>query len=536
MCGWRKKSTKKHLDIYCNRKKFLLQANYQDQLESTLKSISDCYQGLGDYKKSLDYLQKYSALHDTLNAIAKTEATARLERKYSLAQKEKEIQLLNQEKVIRQEETDHQRLLKNIFIGGVAVLLLIAFLLWNRYRLKRRTSVQLEEKNLVIQQEKERADELRKRAEQSEKFKSQFLANMSHEIRTPMNAIMGLTNLMMDEEDEGKRIQYLSAVKKSSENLLVILNDILDLSKLEAGKVELEKIPFRIGEPFHFVYETLQLKAREKGLQWKLNIDEQLPPIFLGDPARLIQVLLNLAGNAMKFTERGSVEMTVKSLSKEIQKPVPGKPTQIKISIIDTGIGIPKEKVDTIFQSFTQANTSDNRKYGGTGLGLSISKTLVELMGGTLEVESKENVGSIFSFEVAFEIGTEEQLLARHKDDLTFGEDIGEQLDGIRILVAEDNEYNQMLIVDTLHKFIPNVTVDVCTNGKQLVEMMKSGDFSRKSEVGSRRIKSQESRVKSREKKARIKMEKRRPLKSFRLPTSDFRLIQTLDSRLSTTN
>ena len=475
---YEKKEYEKALRYQLESEKLLNEENNVSQLEQTLLDLSKTYAGLGNYSTAYSYMQRYTALHDTLASADKTNAVAELERKFSLKQKQEEIDILNKEKQLQEEEAQQQRLLKNIFIGGAVLLLFIAFLLWNRFRLKKRTSKQLEEKNIIIQKEKERADEQRNRAEMSEQFKSQFLANMSHEIRTPMNAIMGITNLLMEEENEEKRIKYLSAIKKSSENLLVILNDILDLSKLEAGKVELEKIPFRTHDPFDFVYETFRAKAEGKKLIWKLSVDNNLPQILVGDPARLTQVLLNLVGNAMKFTEKGSVEMRVNKTLVAGETEAESSICLLNISVIDTGIGIPKEKVSDIFQTFTQANSSDNRKYGGTGLGLSISKTLVELMNGTINVKSEHGAGSTFTFTIPLQTGTEEQLLLNQKQELGFGEDIGEELRGLHILVAEDNEYNQMLISDTLQKFIPDVKVLICNNGKEVIQQLTSTNSS----------------------------------------------------------
>ncbi len=185
---------------------------------------------------------------------------------------------MNKEKLLQQKEVAQQRLLKNIFIGSAALLLLLAFLLFNRYQFKQRTSKQLELQNEIIQEEKQRAETAQQRAEKSEQFKSEFLANMSHEIRTPMNAIHGFTNLLFEEEREEKRMQYLNAIKKSSDNLLVLVNDILDLSKMEAGKMQLEKTLFRIGDAAGFIRETFQLKADEKKIDWQVTIENVPPP------------------------------------------------------------------------------------------------------------------------------------------------------------------------------------------------------------------------------------------------------------------
>ena len=293
-----------------------------------------------------------------------------------------------------------------------------------RLRFTRRSQRQLEEKNKLIAEEKEIAEQQRERAERSEKFKQQFLANMSHEIRTPMNAVMGMTNLLLDKNPRSDQFNYLDGIKKSSDNLLHIINDILDLSKVEAGKMELEQIDFSIRDVIEQVKQTLQHKAEEKGLQLLSHVDSAIPEVLISDPVRLNQVLMNLVGNAIKFTEKGSVTLEVRGnaepvdlsrISREASREsADAQPfdrltvTTLQFAITDTGVGIPKDKVQTVFESFSQANASDTRKYGGTGLGLSISKQFVELMGGKIYVESEEGSGTTFSFEINLPIGSPE--------------------------------------------------------------------------------------------------------------------------------
>jgi signal transduction histidine kinase/CheY-like chemotaxis protein/HPt (histidine-containing phosphotransfer) domain-containing protein len=443
--------------IYLKKSEEILEeAQYLDQLQYTFKSLSETYRALGNTEMAYQYLAKYSTLHDTLTAIAKTNATAELERKFSIAQKEKEIELLNKDNLLQEEEAKQQRLLKNIFIGGAALLLLVAFLLLNRYRLKQQAAAQLEEKNKLIEREKQRA-------EQSEKFKSQFLANMSHEIRTPLNAISGFTHLLFDVNDENKRLQYLNAIKKSSDNLMVVINDVLDLSKLEAGKMELKKNPFRLTELLHFIYESFQLKAAEKKLEWKIEQSENLTEYVSGDAPRLTQVLMNLAGNAFKFTGRGAVRLQATA--------EPGG--FIRFAVTDSGPGIAASQMRNVFESFVQADAGDRHQSGGTGLGLTISRNLVALMGGTLQVISEEGKGAVFFFSIPLEAANENEWLRHQQRELIYEEDLGEELEGIQVLAAEDNEYNRLLLSDTLKKFIPRVNLSVFNDGKELTDWLQ---------------------------------------------------------------
>lgn len=307
-------------------------------------------------------------------------------------------------------------------------------------------------------------DQLRIRAEESEKHEQQFLANMSHEIRTPMNAVLGMTNLLLDTKMDERQLKYLTAINTSSKNLLVIINDILDLSKMEAGKMEIETIPFRMHEVIDNVFETNRVKAEESGLRFAANVDPTLPAIVKGDPTRLNQILTNLCSNAIKFTERGSVTINV-------SKQANGK--YIKFSVKDTGIGIPEDKLHLLFSNFKQVDSSTYRKYGGTGLGLSISKTLIELQGGTVDVKSSHGQGSEFIVSIPFEEASTEEInaMAESKTHDYSG------LDGIRILVAEDNEYNQIVVNDTLEVLIKNVSIDIAENGLIALEKQEANEY-----------------------------------------------------------
>lgn len=463
---------------------YLLQAyNYYKRHEalrdlvSVTRLLADLYSDKKEYAIAYAYMQEYMTAKDSMESKSLKKKALSQQFEFEYDQKQALVRAEQEKKdAVTALQIRNQKLIRNIFIGALAVALIIAGLLFNRYRLKQRTTRQLEEKNKIIEQEKQRA-------ERSEQFKSQFLANMSHEIRTPMNAVMGFTNLLFDEESEQKRMQYLSAIKKSSENLLVVINDVLDLSKLEAGKMRLEKIPFRIREALQFVFESFEMKAEEKGLRLKLEVADDVPEIVLGDSPRLIQVLMNLVGNAIKFTEKGSVTLEItneeprtNSVKLSHLSPLASHVSRLTFHVTDTGIGIPDDQLTKIFDSFAQAHTSDNRKFGGTGLGLTISKNLIEAMDGKLEVNSEEGRGSSFSFTLPFEVATEQQLLQHHKKELIFEEDLGEQLAGISILVAEDNEYNQLLVVDTLKKFIPDVHIEVVPNGKDLLEKLRTAN------------------------------------------------------------
>jgi len=289
-------------------------------------------------------------------------------------------------------------------------------------------------------------------AEESLKVKNEFLANMSHEIRTPLNAVIGFTDLLLETELTSEQKLHLETMRNSGEILLSLINDILDLSKLESGKLEIEEIPFNLYKKVDEVVKLMKIKADEKTISLELTINPNTPKEVIGDPTRLGQILLNLIGNAIKFTNKGSVGVSVNLLEDKTDTSI------ISFEIKDTGIGIVSNKINTVFGAFTQAKSDTSRIYGGTGLGLTIVKKLVNLLMGRIKVESQFGKGSVFKFTLPLRKSLTNSNIIEKAQDLSMEEPLG-----LTILLVDDNKTNQLLGKTRLERW--GCTVDLASNG-----------------------------------------------------------------------
>lgn len=416
-------------------KNLAIKHNYTQQEANAYNQLRDIYTKIGDFENALFYTNAFNTLdrklisYDSAIDIVKAQD-----------------QSMALEKELNEAKLRHQKTVKWVSIA-LAIVLIFA-LLYNYNQIK------------LIKRQKEVIAKEKEKAEASEKLKEQFLANMSHEIRTPMHAISGMTNTLIRNPHPTEQDSYLEAMKTSSDNLLVLLNDILDLSKIESGKLEIEDA---IINPFDIINNVVKIfnhRAIDKGLKLKTQIDKNVPEELVGDPTRLTQILTNLIGNALKFTEEGEILVKVFTSKKN---------TFINYQVVDTGIGIKEDKLESIFNIFEQGQQSKSQIFGGSGLGLSISKRLVELQNGTIWAESEIGKGSIFTFKLPLRIPDS----STYKKALITDEEIkitGRTLQGIKILLVEDDDFNIMVVQDDLDYFIKDYSLTITRNGNEAIE------------------------------------------------------------------
>jgi len=324
---------------------------------------------------------------------------------------------------------------------------------------------ELVQKKSQLEENVKKLEEAKKKVEEGSKAKTEFLSTMSHEIRTPMNAIIGMTNLLAKDNPREDQLEQLEILDFSAKTLLSLINDVLDFSKIESGKIEFEDLDFDLPYLLKGIIESFRFNTQKKGISLKLQVEDDVPEVLLGDSARLTQILNNLVSNAVKFTDEGEVKIGVKKTHQDDNK------VSLQFYVSDTGVGISKDKQEKIFESFTQERTDTSRIFGGTGLGLTISKKLVDLQGGSIRVESTKGEGSTFYVDLEYELGDESQVDKLQSDKRISSKN----LEGIKVLLVEDNLINQKVMTRFLEKWHMEITV--ANNGNEAVDKVNEEHF-----------------------------------------------------------
>jgi len=408
--------------------------------------LAQCYAVKKDFEKAYQYYLIHQELDETLTSELSVIKTATLQ----------------QARLYEQKEAARKERQKLLVIGSIFVLFLLAlFISYRRNQNRKKFNLELIQKNQELQQ-------ARKKAEEAAAVKQNFIATMSHEIRTPMNAVIGFADLLLEEQPKPSQISYLKDLQASGKQLMSILDDLLDFSKMEAHKLHLEKVGFDARNLIMKIGHAYKNIGRKKSIAVDVKfLNDTFDHYLIGDPMRLNQILTNLLDNAVKFTEKGTVQ--IEAWTEEINK----KEVKLLVNVIDTGIGISENNTIKVFESFTQDNVASTRKYGGTGLGLAICKRLVEIQGGKIKVESTLGKGSTFSFFIPYKTASKIDYLKESKV-IASSIDV-ENLKGVRALVVEDNKLNQKILVTILQKW--DIKVEVAATGEDAVNLVNQEKF-----------------------------------------------------------
>ncbi len=422
------------------------------EANNDLKAQAEAYSRLGvlyaDLKKHTDTMPDTSQLKN-LDFIQFTKAGA--EKSIKKIQKESSQQLKAQQK-----ENKFSKLISILSLALISILSLLSLSLYRNNIIRTQSNQLLKEKNNELQAAKEKA-------ERASTARSEFLSTVSHELRTPLNAITGITHLLQEESPKPSQIEYLNSLQFSGNYLLNYINEILEINRIESKNIEVEKIDFDLKKLLRDIQSSLQEFANTNNNKLILEIDSAIPENLIGDPTKLSQIFMNLINNSLKFTRNGQVTVIAKLLRSENQK------ASIYFEVADNGIGIPEDKLESVFESFSQGSVEINRKYGGSGLGLTIVKRLIMILGGEVKLKSQVNLGTILCFSLDFRIEAKKtvEVAAILHDDNDFIEK--------KILLVEDNKINQMITKRMLEK--KHILCEIVENGEDAVEIAKANRY-----------------------------------------------------------
>lgn len=426
-----------------------------EQKSNILLALSSVHEKMLDKNGAYIYLKQHLNLKESISILNNEKLGIDDYESFKETQRLNKIEQLNKQNIEKAKTDKFSKLINILAIALISILSLLSLSLYKNNIIRNKSNLLLKDKNNELITAKEKA-------EKASKARSEFLSTVSHELRTPLNAINGITHLLLEENPKKSQLHYLSSLKFSGNYLTTFINEILEINKIESNNTELENIRFNLKELLEDIQNSLKGLALKNNDVFALEIDPNVPEYFLGDPTKLSQIFINLISNALKFTKNGDVTTSVKLLS--LQE---GKAT-LSFAITDTGIGIPEDKLGTVFESFSQGSVEINRKYGGTGLGLTIVKKLVELLGGEIKLESIVGKGSKFSFDLHFTV-VERRLPIKEKPKNYA------HLKDKKILVVEDNKINQMITKKMLQN--KGMLCEVIDNGEEAIEAVKTNSY-----------------------------------------------------------
>lgn len=429
--------------------------NLDLQIRSTQK-LSQVYDQMNLTNNALAFLKVHLKLNDSLNAINSKQQHSLISKQIKVDDIMRSMDKMEKAKREQEKASKFSKLINILSIALITILSLLSLSLYKNNIIRNKSNELLKEKNNELEIAKERI-------EKASQARAEFLSTVSHELRTPLNAINGISHILLEDKPKANQIEYLKSLKFSGNYLLTYINEILEINRIESNNIEIEKINFNIRELMFNIQNSLKEQASQNNNDFNLDIDPNVPEVLIGDPTKLSQIFINLINNALKFTKDGQVNVFAKLISAN------SKSSTILFKVVDTGIGIPEDKQEQIFESFSQGSVEINRKYGGTGLGLTIVKRLINLMQGEIVLKSKIGEGSEFSFELEFAIGdkiipnTANTIL----DDKIFLKK--------KVLLVEDNKINQMITKKIVEK--KQMVCELCETGEDAIEKMKTNKY-----------------------------------------------------------
>lgn len=435
--------------------------NFTSILNNGYLALSEIYNDIQDYKSSRDYLSAYVNLSDSLTNLKRTNSSKDQETQYLLNDALEKNNEMFQKLEKAEDDNSLSTLISILSVALITILSLLTLSLYKNNNIRLKTNNMLHKKNgeLIIAKEK---------AELASKTKANFLSTVTHELRTPLYAVTGLSNMLLEENPKPEQVQHLKSLKFSGDYLLTFINDILQINKIEANKVDVEPEPFNLKKKINNIILALNNSAQDNNVNIHFEYDKNLPENFIADQLKISQILINLIGNSIKFTKDGDIWIRIYKIGEK------GKTYTLRFEVEDNGIGISQEKQDNMFESFSQGSIQINRKYGGTGLGLSIVKGLIDILKGKIYVKSELEKGTTFYFEIPLEYTSIEEA-KETKAKYFSGNTSDLDLTNVKILVVEDNKINQMITKKILTKM--SLKCDIVDNGEDAVDMIKTNKY-----------------------------------------------------------